>query len=344
LVTLTGPGGVGKTRLAIAIADSVAGDFDEVWIVLPAGVRDPALVLPTVAWTLGSQQTGAQKPEDMLRRYLGTCSAVLLLDNCEHVLEAAAELAKLLSDCPRLRLLATSRERLRMQGERIYAVPPLELPPSSGGSAPTLLRQAPAVRLFMDRAVVTDPGFVLNEHNAATIAELCRQLDGLPLAIELASAQVAAMPPDVMLTRIHRRLDLLVGFRDQPYRHRTLRATLEWSHDLLTANEQKLFRRLAVFAGGWTLDAAEAVCSGADLDSTEIVSILARLVERSLVICESVGQGHRYRLLETVREYARGQLSAAGEEKHIRGRHRAWCLELAAFTAPRSFRGLPARI
>jgi predicted ATPase len=287
LVTLSGPGGAGKTRLALEVASELVPDFRAgvFWVALSA-LRDPALVTQTIAQTLGAKKD--------LAEYVSERELMLLLDNFEQVVEAAPELSQLLEACPNLRLLVTSRELLRINGELDYLVPPLAEPE--------------AVELFCERARL-EPD--------ETIAELCRRLDDMPLALELAAARTRVLTPAQILDRLGQRLDLLKGGRDADPRQQTLRATIEWSHDLLTGDEQQLFARLAVFAGGCTLDAAEAVCD-ADLD------VLQSLVEKSLLR----HTGDRFWMLETIREFAAERLADQLEAGRIFERHAKWCLRL----------------
>jgi predicted ATPase len=281
LLTLTGPGGVGKTRLALRVAEELAGDPstgsgqalsnakgqafpDGLWFVDLAPVRDPALVASAVAGVLGVRETASRTLVAGLRAFLRGKQALLLFDNCEHVLDAAPLVTELLAACPRLAVLATSRAVLRLSGEHAFLVPPLPLPDLTDLPSPLgELGAAPAVRLFVERARAARADFALTEENAAAVARLCHRLDGLPLAIELAAARTAMLPPPALLARLDRRLPLLTGGpRDAPARLRTMRDAIAWSHDLLTPDEQVLFRHLSVFAGGFTVEAAEAIAGG----------------------------------------------------------------------------------
>jgi non-specific serine/threonine protein kinase len=331
LLTLTGPGGVGKTRLAVRVAEEVAGDFpDGVWFVPLAPVLDPALVADTVAGVLGVKETASRTLVAGLRAFLRERHALLLLDNFEHVLDAAPLVTDLLATCPRLKVLATSRAVLRLSGEHDLAVAPLALPDLDRLPPVDGLSENPAVRLFVERARAARADFALTADNAATAAQLCHRLDGLPLAIELAAARVGALPLQTLLARLDRRLALLTGgARDQPPRLRTMRDAIAWSHDLLTPAEQALFRRLAVFVGGCTLEAAEAVAGAAGLD---VLDGITSLVDKSLLSLVSGAGGKpdpgapRYGMLETVREYGLEQLAASGEEEATRRAHAAWCV------------------
>jgi predicted ATPase/DNA-binding CsgD family transcriptional regulator len=339
LVTLTGPGGVGKTRLAIASATVVGCAFvDGVRFVALAAVRDPALVGVALARALGLGD-GIGSPADRLRGALRQQSALLLLDNFEHLLGAAPFLVDLLEGCPGLNILATSREPLHLYGEHVCRVPPLVLPHSRTSSVDDLAN-AEAVRLFVLRASAVDGGFALSEGNAATVAEICLRLDGLPLAIELAAARVAHLRPEAMLCRLDRRLPLLTkGPQDQPPRLRTMRDAIAWSYDLLSPEEQRLFRRMAVFVGGGQLDAVAAVCGGpwgeaggperaaighhpAEIPWSSLLDLLGSLVDRSLLQRETpVDRDPRFGMLETVREFALEELVAHGELEEAQRRH-----------------------
>jgi predicted ATPase len=369
LLTLTGPGGTGKTRLALQAAAEVLGPAgpeggpfpDGAWFVDLAPLTDPALVPGAVAQTLGVREAPGRLLAEALREYLRAKRLLLVLDNCEHLLPGvAAEAAALLAAGPGVRILATSREALRVAGEREHPVPPLGLPPPPGllwaqnaapPPDPAALSQYEAVALFVERAVAARPDFALTDATAPAVAELCHRLDGLPLAIELAAARAKVLPPAALLARLGDRLALLTGGRrDAPARQQTLRAAVAWSHDLLTPAEQILFARLAVFAGGWTLEAAEAVCArgpgsteraaaadpnGPELVPEAVLDLLAGLADKSLVVAEEQPDGTaRYRLLETLRAYARERLEARGEAAAGRRRHADHYLALAEQAAP----------
>jgi predicted ATPase len=259
LVTLTGPGGVGKTRLALQVAAALGDRFaDGVCFVSLAGIRQPGLVPFAIAEAVGVPVEGERSPAEALQTYLGDKELLLLLDNFEHVLEAAPLVADLLTGCPALKVLVTSRTVLRLSDEHDFPVPPLTLPPADGRSPLSELARTDAVALFLQRAAAVAPGFALAEENAGAIAEICIRLDGLPLAIELAAARSRLLSPGALRVRLTNRLLLLTdGARDRPLRLRTMRDAIAWSYDLLNPDEQRLFRRLSVFAGGFTLDAAE---------------------------------------------------------------------------------------
>jgi predicted ATPase/DNA-binding CsgD family transcriptional regulator/transcriptional regulator with XRE-family HTH domain len=334
LVTLTGPGGVGKTRLALAVAAELASDHaDGASFVELAPVADPDVVPSAVAQALGVRSSAGESLPAALARFLRGRRALLVLDNFEHVLAAAPLVAGLLADCPELKVLTTSRVRLRLRGEHEFAVPPLALP--DPGHLPPIeeLAEVGAVRLFVARARDAKPVFALTEANAPAVAEVCHRLDGLPLALELAAARTNVLPPAALLSRLERRLPLLTGgARDAPERHRTLRATITWSHDQLTAEEQTLFRRLAAFAGGFSLEAAEGIAG----DGEDVFDALSSLVEKHLLRAEEDTDGEpRFGMLETIREFGLEQLDASSEAERVRERHAAWFLAFAERLRPR---------
>ena len=331
LLTLVGPGGVGKTRLALAVAAELVDRYpDGVVFVDLAPLRDQRLVPAAIARTLHVQESGGRSARDLLFEHLNPRQLLLVPDNCEHLVDACAELVtELLRACPRLLVLATSRERLAIEGEVAWRVPSLGLPGPDAAALPAL-RQSAAVQLFVERATAALPSFSLSERNSAAVAEVCRRLDGIPLALELAAARVSLLSPEQLVARLGDRFRLLTaGTRTAPPRQQTLRATVEWSVSLLTDAERRLLRRLAVFAGGCSLEAVEAVCAGDGLEAGELVELLGRLVDKSLVVVEPQDQLMRYRLLETIRQFAWEQLEGAGEAEAVRGRHRDWCLGLA---------------
>ena len=329
LLTLTGPGGAGKTRLALRVANDLTDNFaDGVYFVPLAPIWDPELVVSTTAETLGLREAGGRPLLERLKAYLSDKRLLLVLDNFEQVAEAAPAVAELLSACPDLKVLVTSRERLRLSGEHAYPVPPLRLPDLtqlSSSDANTVSRYE-AVALFIERARAAKPDFRLDGANTAAVAELCVRLDGLPLAIVLAAARVKLLPPRAMLGQLHRRLEVLVGgARDAPERHKTLRETLQWSHKLLSEPERKLFRCLGVFVGGCSLEAARAVCNTSEGPEGELLEGLEALIDKSLLRGEEgVGGEPRFSMLETIREYAAERLAVSGEEGPVRARHAAF--------------------
>jgi predicted ATPase/DNA-binding CsgD family transcriptional regulator len=326
LVTLTGPGGVGKTRLALGVAEAVTQQFADGVAFVPLGaIRDPDLVLVTIAQALGIREGGGRTLHDAVRAFLGQRALLLMLDNFEQIAQAAPVVADLLAACPELTVLATSRAPLRIAGERIYPVPPLALPDQDRLPPLEELERTEAVRLFSERARDHKPDFALTATNAAAVAEICTRLDGLPLAIELAAARVRHLLPAALLARLDRRLPLLTGGPlDQPARQRTLRDTIAWSYGLLTLEEQAVFRRLAVFVGGCTLEAAEAVAGDFGVDVFEAV---ASLVDKCLAQAEEGIDGEpRYLMLETIREFGLEQLAASGEKDRAHRQHADWYL------------------
>ena len=337
LLTLTGPGGVGKTRLALQVAADLAPGFaDAVAFVDLAPLRDPALVLPAIAQALGVQ-VGARRGElptlvDALRKR----SLLLVLDNVEQVAAVAPDIAALVSACPDLTVLATSRAALRVSVEHEFPVPPLELPDPRRPATPAAVAAAPAVAFFVERARAAVPSFTVTETNAASVAAVCRRLDGLPLAIELAAARIKILSPEALLARLTNRLSVLTaGSGDRPERLRTMRATVEWSHDLLDGPEQTLFRRLAVFAGGFSLEAMEPVATAASDPGVELLDGVASLVDKSLLRrVETPGDEPRFTLLETVREYGLERLAASGDAAATEDAHAVFFLALAERAEP----------
>jgi predicted ATPase/DNA-binding SARP family transcriptional activator len=337
LLTLTGAGGAGKTRIALEAARGrIASTPDGVWLVELAGLADPALLPAAIAAALGLTLPPGEAPIDALAAHLAERDALLILDNCEHLIEACATIAqRLLGACPQLRILATSREALRVPGEVTLRVPSLALPPRGRAAAVDELRACEAVRLFCERAADVAPGFELDDANAAAVAEICLRLDGMPLALELAAARVAALSPAQIAERLGDALAVLTaGNRSALDRQQTMRATLAWSHDLLTDDERVLFRRLSTFAGGFGLDAAEAITAGGEVAEPAVADLLGRLVDKSLVVADSGPEGYRYRLLEPVRQYAREHMAAAGEADGLAERHHAFYLQLARHSDP----------
>ncbi len=332
LLTLTGAGGSGKTRLALALVERTAENYaDGAAVIELAALTDPTRVLGAVAATLGvREQPGIPLPETLLAA-LRPRTTLLVLDNCEHLLEATAPLAvRLLAACPGLTVLATSREALGVAGEVTWRVPPLSLPDNTGDVTPADLLASEAAQLFADRAGARQPGFVVTRENAAAVATICRQLDGMPLALELAAARVGAIPLDAIAARLDDALGLLTaGNRAALPRQQTLRGTLAWSHALLNETEQIVLRRLSVFVGGCTLPAATAVCASNDIAERDVPEQLARLVEQSLLTLDGEGDDARYRALETVRQFAAERLDEAGETAATCERHAAYFLTVA---------------
>ena len=344
LVTLIGTGGSGKTRLAIQLADMVSEAFaDGVWLVDLAPLHEPSLVPQLVAQVLGMRPAPDQKLPESLLVYVQSKQLLLVLDNCEHLIEACALLAQdMLSQAPQMRIVATSREPLAITGETIYPVPGLVWPSSNASAQlqdnPQELMQYDAVRLFVERARAISSNFDLTSENAWSIIEICRRLDGLPLALELAGARVNALTVQEINARLNDRLALLVSGqrRGRKSRHHTLRATMDWSYALLPVDEQILLGRLAVFAAGFTLDTAESVCTGEGIDAGQILDLISSLVSKSLLVAETVGRVQaRYRLLETIREYAGEKLAEARETDRLRDRHLDLFLDRAEEAAPK---------
>lgn len=351
LVTLTGPGGAGKTRLALRMADELADDFaGSVWFVDLASLADPALVPTAIAGVLGIRETNERSLTDRLQAFLQKRHLLLILDNFERVTVAAPLIAALLSSCAGLHVLVTSRVSLHLSGEHQFLVPPLILPDSGHPHAFAEVAGTEAVRLFVIRANAVKPDFELTKDNVAAVAEVCRRLDGLPLGIELAAARVKHLSPSALLIRLERRLELLTGgVRDQPARLQSMRETIAWSYDLLPATEQRLFRHMAVFVGGFTLEAVVDVCEGRERESVKrhpeegiasapslpavqhsVLDGIASLIDKSLLKPEGQSIAEpRFGMLETIREYGLEQLEDSGEAEAVRERHAAWCLGLA---------------
>ena len=334
LLTLTGIGGVGKTHLAVELAREAEGDFpDGVVFVALAPLRDPALVVPTIARSMGLREGQGQNVADALRAHLSQKQMLLVLDNFEHLLEAAAEVVYLIETCPALLVLATSRAPLRVRGEHEYSVPPLALPSSTQNTTQEEVLKTSSGRLFVQRARATSPAFALTSENAPSVAAICWRLAGLPLALELAAAKARLLEPAALLSRLDQALSTAWA-RDLPERQRTMRATLDWSYDLLSEPEQRLFRCLSVFAGGFTLEAAEAV--GASEEPEEVLDLLGALVEHSLVLVQPPEEGGEARcgMLELVRQYASEKLEESEEGEETRRRHAAFFLDLAERATP----------
>jgi predicted ATPase/DNA-binding XRE family transcriptional regulator len=334
LLTLIGPGGTGKTRLALQIGQEVLAAFtDGVRLVELAPLTDPSLILQTIASVFELREAPHVPLMDILTNYLRAKQLLLILDNCEHLIEACAKLsADLLHVCPQLKIIVGSREALGISGETVYRVPSLSLPNPVDVARAALL-EGEAVQLFVERAMAVQSHFALEDSNASAVAQICRRLDGIPLALELAAARVALFSPNEIAARLDDRFRLLTGgSRTALERHQTLRALIDWSYDLLSDEERMLFRQLSVFAGGWTFEGAEAVC--ADLD---VLNLLTQLVNKSLVMVDerSQAEGTRYRLPETIRQYARDKLLEAGQAAQARDRHLEFFLRFAEAVEPK---------
>jgi predicted ATPase/DNA-binding SARP family transcriptional activator len=337
LVTLTGSGGVGKTRLAIQVVAEVLSQFpDGVWFLDLAPLNDPALVPHTLAKVLGLRESGELPLTDILITYFRSRTALVIFDNCEHLIESCAHLINsLMYSCERLSILATSREALRLSGELCYRVPSLETPGRNIQYELDNIVKIESVQLFIERAVLVAPSFAMRSQNALIIAQICQRLDGIPLAIELAAARTNMLTVEQISKRLDDRFKLLtIGLRSALPRHQTLRAMIEWSYDLLSDKERLLFKRLAVFSGGWMLEATEEVCSGNGIESTEVLDLLSKLVNKSLVLVETVSGEFRYRRLETIRQFAREKFLEYSESVLLRDRHLIYFLEKAEEIEP----------
>jgi predicted ATPase len=327
VVTITGPGGIGKTRLAIEVTHRVADDFvDRLTFVPMVNILDASGFIPGLARALNVKEAEGRGYRDGITAIIADHKALLILDNLEQIIAAAADIAHLVSACSNLNILATSRTPLKLTSEREFPLSPLSLPEQKGLVSFEDVVASPAVALFADRARKANPRFGLTEENASTVAEICRRLDGLPLALELAAARTRILSPDALLKRLSRTLDVLSrGPRDLPERHQTLRATIDWSHSLLSEQEQVLFRQLAVFSGGFTLEGAEEICSNGT--SIMVLDELESLLEKGLV--RHAGEEDRYFMLQTIKEYALEKLEAAGEVSGIKRNHASYFLEVA---------------
>ncbi|HSS70810.1 MAG TPA: tetratricopeptide repeat protein [Casimicrobiaceae bacterium] len=335
LLTLLGAGGLGKTRLSLQLAADVIDDFpDGVWFVELAPLADAQLVPQAVASVLGVKEAAGHQVIDALVEHVKDRKLSLILDNCEHLTHACAELAKkLLQAGSQVKLITSSREHLRVPGETTYPIPPLVVPDPCEKATLEAISQCEAVRIFIDRAIAAQPAFRLTPANASAVTEICYRLDGIPLALELAASRVRALSVETIAARLGDRFRLLTGGdRTALPRQQTLRASIDWSYDLLTDGERTLLRRLAIFSGSWTLEAAEAVTGFGELHEPDVLDLLAHLVDKSLTVSQP--DGARYRLLETVRQYAHERLREASEEDDVRARHLAFYLALAEAAEP----------
>jgi predicted ATPase/DNA-binding CsgD family transcriptional regulator len=345
-LTLCGPGGIGKTRLAIRLGWQLATEFpDGAWLVELADTADPSLAARQVATVLRIGEEPDRPASATLVDALRGRKLLLILDTCEHIIDAIADLVRdLIAGCPMIRIIATSREPLRVRGETVWRVPPLSLPAPAGETTMAPSADHEALRLFVDRAAAVRPGFALTADNWAAIVQLCRTLDGVPLAIELAAARIRALSTEQIAARIDNRFRLLAsGDRTAPPRQQTLLATVDWSFDLLTPDEQILLRRLSVFSG-WSLEMAEDVCADEQIPAHRVLDLLAALIDKSLVALEDEVAGDaRYRLLDTIKAYAADQLVAAGEQEQLRARHARHLLALGEDVVSKGFvRGPPS--
>jgi predicted ATPase/class 3 adenylate cyclase len=342
LLTLTGAGGSGKTRIALQAARELLSEYgDGVFFVELEPITDPQLIPSSIAGSVGVRAEGRKPVLETLRDQLREREMLLVLDNFEQVIEGAPMVASLLGASPKLRILVTSREPLHISGEQELPVPPLDLPDSREHPDPEHLAKHEAVALFAERATAVDPGFRITGSNAAALAELCRRLDGLPLAIELAASRVKMLSPEAILARLKNRLELLIGGPvDLPPRQRTLRGAIGWSYDLLDETERALFRRLSIFAGGWTLEAAEVVAKAEAELGSDLLDLTGSLINKSLVLGVPTSHGPpRFSMLETIREFGAEQLTAAGETEATRDRHAFYFLKAAEDAEPH-LRGL----
>lgn len=338
LVMLLGPGGTGKTRLSMQIGANMLEQFpDGVWLIELAPISDPALVAQTVASVVGVKEAAGCSLTQTLLETLKPRTTLLILDNCEHLIAACARLAHaLLQSCPHLQILASSREGLNIPGETVYRVPSLRLPDPKKRHTLASLSQFEAVRLFVDRAVSIQSAFAVTNQNAPALAQLCTRLDGIPLAIELAAARIRSLSVEEINAKLDNCFRLLTGgSRTALPRQQTLRALIDWSYDMLAEPEKTLLRRLSVFSGGWTLEAASAVGAGGDVEDWEVLDLLTGLSDKSLVVAEQEGEHTRYRLLETIRQYARDRLMESGEIETIRQQHHAWFAQFVGETSTR---------
>jgi len=332
LVTLLGTGGIGKTRVALQVgADLLEGSSDGVWFIDLAPLSDPALVVNTIAAAFSLREQGERPMLDLLLQYLRPRRLLIILDNCEHVIGEAASIADaILRAAPQVRVIATSREPLRIGGEHVYPMPSLAVPPESDSLTSDQALEYGAIGLFVQRAAASDAKFTLTNESAPIVAEICRRLDGIALAIELAAARVKVFAPRELAQKLDERFRVLTGgSRTALPRQQTMRALIDWSYGLLSEAEQRLFGRVAIFVGGWTLDAAEAVTSHERLDGLDIIDLMSSLVEKSLVVADADERRTRYRLLESTRAFALEKLEQSGERGVLSRRHAQWAADLA---------------
>ena len=347
LLTLVGVGGMGKTRFSLEVASALLDRFkDGVWFIELAPVSDPALVSRTVAEVLDVREEASRPLLDTLLEFLRRRNLLLVLDNCEHLIEGCARFAEAaLRASSGLRILASSREALNIAGELAWRMPPLPTPDPAARESGDQLLQYSAVRLFVARAAFSSPSFRLTTENSAAVARVCRQLDGIPLALELAAARVKAMRIEQIAERLDDRFQLLTtGNRTALPRQQTLRSAIDWSYDLLNDSERVLLRRLSVFAGGWTLEAAETVCAGDGIQSVDVLDLLTHLVDKSLVAPDEKAAEPRYRMLETIRQYSREKLVAADELEQIGDRHLTFFTRQAERLEPHFLRPRPGSL
>ena len=333
LLTLIGPGGTGKTRLSIQLGGEVLGEFsDGVWMIELAPLSDAALIPQTVASVFGLRESPDRPLIELITDYLRAKKMLIILDNCEHLIDECARLAEhLIQNCPNIKILASSREALGVLGETTFRVPSLVLP-DQAKVTPEALMDCESARLFAERASTANPNFQVTDRNASAVAQICRRLDGIPLALELAAARVRVLSVEQIGERLDDRFRLLTGgSRTALPRQQTLQALIDWSYDLLSELERALFRRLAVFVGGWTLEAAETVCSGDGVDQYEILDLLTQLVDKSLVIAEEQDGTVRYHRLETIRQYARQKLLETNEALKMRNKHLEYFIQLSSW-------------
>jgi len=336
LLTLTGSGGSGKTRIALQCAADVIDDFvNGVWFVELASLFEPALLPQAIMKVFGLKEEPKKTSEEILNNYLRGKEILIILDNCEHLIEACSKFTeKLLSNCPKLKIIATSREALRCEGEQTHRVLSLEIPDPKDKNSPEKLSQYEAVRLFIERALSVDSTFRVNSDNAPALAQICYQLDGIPLALELAAARTKVLSIEKICERLNDRFNLLTGGKRTALpKQQTLRALIDWSYDLLSEEEKILWGRVSVFAGGWTLEAAEEICSDEKMKKEEVLELLHQLTEKSIIVFEK--EKERYRILETLKQYGEAKLREANEVKEILSKHLHYFMELSETVEPK---------